>query len=153
MVENKKEFMPHLYLHNVIFCTISNKTRLSEIKEDTENESVQMKKMESVAKEPGGRPKVFSIFYWSQRSYKLVTVTGSPRTGWYSLIGRISTRFLCSHGFSSIITPSGRSVGNVPVDLWFKGLKYVHLVCYIRYVNQCYVILFTLHPHIPLSTL
>ena len=36
---------------------------LSEIEEDTESESIQMKKMESVAKEPGGRGKVFEVSF------------------------------------------------------------------------------------------
>ena len=36
---------------------------LSEIEEDTENESIQMRKMESVAKEPGGRGKVFEVSF------------------------------------------------------------------------------------------
>ena len=41
--------------------------------------------------------------------------------GWYTRSYQIPARFGPSRGFSDMITPSGRPVRNIPVDLWLKS--------------------------------
>ena len=54
---------------------------------------------------------------WGDYAWKS---TGTPETDGYAVNYRVPTSSRRPCGFSNIIAPSGRPVGNVPVDLWLQ---------------------------------